>query len=126
MIHLFVQDEEVTQHGSNTVTTLPVPPLLKATKFIGHPNITDLLDEDGHVRRFELFRGGVPDPLRDKFDAVSLEAAALAADQDKNLEEIRAAYGSDIRCLNFRVPKFWLRHEKRDAKLNVENVELVY
>ncbi len=126
VVHLFAQDEQITEHGSNTITSLPIPPLLKATKYIGHPNITDLLDEDGHVRRFSLFRVGVPDPLRDKFDAVSLEAVTLAADQDKTLEQIRSEYGSDIRLLNFRLPRYWLRHEKRDAGLNVENVEQVY
>jgi adenylate cyclase len=126
VVHCFAQDEQMTAHGSNTITSLPIPPLLKATKYIGHPNITDLLDEDGHVRRFSLFRAGVPDPLRDKFDAVSLEAVTLAADQDKTIEEIRSEYGSDIRSLNFRQPRMWLRHEKRDAGLNVENVEQVF
>ena len=125
VVHLFSQAEQVTAHGSNTVTSLPIGPLLKATKFLGHPDITDLLDDDGHMRRYELFREGTPDPLREKFDAVSLEAAALAAFEDKTLEELRAKQGSAIRSLNFRVPKDWLRHEKRDAALAAENVDAV-
>jgi adenylate cyclase len=125
VVHLFAQDEQITAHGSNTITSLPIPPLLKATKHIGHPNITDLLDEDGHVRRFTLFRVGVPDPFRDGFDAVSLEAVTLAADQGKTIEQIRTEYGTAIRALNFRRPATWLRHEKRDLGQNIENVEVV-
>ncbi len=124
-VHLFAQDQQTTVHGATTVTSLPVAPLLKATQFIGHPNITDLIDDDGHVRRYALFREGTPDPLHDKFDAVSLEAAALSADEDKTLEDIRVAHGGNVRTLNFRVPKSWLRREKRDAGGAVENVELI-
>jgi adenylate cyclase len=124
VVHLFAQDEQATAHGSTTVTSLPVAPLLKATKFIGHPNITDLIDDDGHVRRYSLFREGTPDPLREKFDAVSLEAAALSADQDKTLEDIRAG-DRGINSLNFRVPRLWLRHEKRDAGQAAENVDQI-
>ena len=41
---------------------------------------------------------------------------ALSADQDKGLEEIRAERGSGIRSLNFRVPRLWLRREKRSTQ----------
>src|SRR5207248_2035521 len=87
VVHLFAQDHQATAHGATTVTSLPVDPLLNATKFLGHPNVEDLLDDDGHMRRYSLFREGTPDPLREKFDAVSLEAAALSAFEDKTLEE---------------------------------------
>ena len=125
VVHLFAQDQQATSHGANTITSLPVEPLLKATKYIGHPNITDLIDDDGHVRRYSLFREGTPDPLREKFDAVSLEAATLSAFEDKTLEEVRAEHGAAIRALNFRVPKLWLRREKRDAGLAAENVDQI-
>jgi adenylate cyclase len=125
VVHLFAQGVQATAHGSNTVTNMPIAPLLKATKYIGHPNIEDLFDADGHVRRFALFRVGIPDPMRDKFDAVSLEAVTLVADKDKSLDEIRSEYGSDIHSLNFRRPSSWLRREKRDSGLNVENVEQI-
>ena len=125
VVHLFSQVRQDTAHGENTVTSLPVPPLLKATKFVGHPDITDLLDDDGHIRRYSLFREGAPDPLRNKFDSVSLEAAALSAYEDKTLEEIRAGHGAGIRSLNFRVPKDWLRREKRDAGRAVENADTI-
>jgi len=124
VVHLFSETQQSTSHGTNSVTMLPVPALLKATKYIGHPDITDLLDEDGHVRRYSLFREGVPDPLRDKFDAVSLEAAALSAFDDKSLEDIRARDGGE-RMLNFRTPKAWLLYEKRDAKLKPEDAEQI-
>jgi CHASE2 domain-containing sensor protein len=125
VIHLFAQTQQYTAHGANTVTSLPIGPLLKSTKFIGHPNIEDMLDDDGHVRRYVLFREGVPDPLREKFDAVSMDAATLSADQDKTLEVIRAERGSAIRSLNFRVPRIWLRHEKHDAGQPTENAEQI-
>jgi adenylate cyclase len=118
VVHLFAQDQKET--------SLPVEPLLKATKYIGHPIITDLLDDDGHVRRYSLFRQGTQDPLRKTFDAVSLEAAALSAQEDKTLEEIRAEHGSDIRSLNFRVPQDWLRREKRDSGLPAGKADEIY
>ena len=125
VVHLFEQEQKQTSHGANTTTSFPVGPLLKSTKFIGHPDISDLIDDDGHVRRYALFREGSPDPLHEKFDAISLEAAALSAFQDKSLEDIRAAQGSEIRSLNFRVPKDWLRHEKADAGKSAENVDTI-
>ena len=125
VIHLFAQTQQSTAHGMNTATSLPVGPLLKSTKFIGHPNIEDLIDDDGHVRRYSLFREGTPDPLREKLPAVSLDAAALAADQDRTLEDVHAKQGGDIRSLNFRVPRLWLRREKRDADQPTENVEQI-
>jgi len=125
VVHLFSETQQSTSHGMNTVTSLPVPPLLKATPYIGHPDVTDLLDEDGHMRRYALFRDGVPDPLRDKFDAVSLEAAALSAFNDESLEAIRARSGSAEHMLNFRTPKTWLLHEKRDAGIKAEDAEQV-
>jgi adenylate cyclase len=125
VVHLFAQDQQATSHGANTITSLPVEPLLKATKYIGHPNITDLIDDDGHVRRYSLFREGTPDPLREKFDAISLEAAALAAFEDKSFDAIRTHQGAAIRALNFRVPKLWLRREKRDTGLSAENVDQI-
>ena len=125
VVHAFSQVQQATKHGDNTVTSLPIGPILKSSKYVGHVNITDLIDDDGHVRRYSLFRDGTPDPLRDKFDAISLEAAVLAADEDKSFEAIRAEHGSDIHSLNFRAPALWLRHEKRDAGQTVENVEQV-
>ncbi|HXT00567.1 MAG TPA: adenylate/guanylate cyclase domain-containing protein [Elusimicrobiota bacterium] len=125
VVHLFSEAQQSTSHGMNTVTSLPVQPLLKATPYIGHPDVTDLLDEDGHMRRYALFREGVPDPLRDKFDAVSLEAAALSAFEDKSLEDIRARTGTGDHLLNFRTPATWLLHEKRDAKVKAEDAEEV-
>ena len=125
VVHLFAQDLQTTAHGVVTTTTLPIPPLLASTKYIGHPNIDDLIDEDGHVRRFSLFREGAPDPLRPAFGAVSLEAAALAADQDKTYEQVRAEYGEGLYSLNFRLPVRWPAHEKRDSGKNISNPEIV-
>ncbi|MDE2143718.1 MAG: adenylate/guanylate cyclase domain-containing protein, partial [Elusimicrobia bacterium] len=125
VVHLFSQAEKDAPNGVTTVTSLPVDSLLKSTKYLGHPDITDLLDEDGHMRRYSLFREGVADPLRDKFDAVSLEAAALSAFEGKTLEEVRSEGGAGVRSLNFRSPKDWLRHEKRDSGPSAKNADLV-
>ncbi len=128
VVHLFAMDDQAMNGGVNTATSLPVEPLLKATPYIGHPLITDLLDLDGHVRHFALFRGGISDPLRKGLDAVSLEAETLSADQDKTLEQVRDEYGADVQALNFRRPRIWPRHEKEDAdkKLNGALIESPY
>ncbi len=125
VVHLFAQDLQPTDHGVVTTTTLPVPALLKSTKYIGHPNIDDLIDDDGHVRRFSMFREGAPDPLRPAFDAISLEVATLVADQDKTYEQVRDQFGNGIYSLNFRLPARWLAHEKRDQGKNISNPEIV-
>ncbi|MBI3564922.1 MAG: adenylate/guanylate cyclase domain-containing protein, partial [Elusimicrobia bacterium] len=125
VVHLFAQDLQLTEHGVVTTTNLPVAPLLKSTTYIGHPNIDDLIDDDGHLRRFSLFRAGAPDPLRQDFDAISLEAAALSADQGKTYAQVRDAYGTGIRTLNFRRPATWLAHEKRDTAKKIANPDVV-
>ncbi len=125
VVHMFAQDQQPTARGVVTTTSLPVAPILKSTKFIGHPNIDDLIDDDGHIRRYTLFRSGAPDPLRPELSAVSLEAVTLAAFQDKTIEQVRAEYGEDIHPLNFRRPKEWLAHEKRDAGQNISNPEVI-
>ncbi|HEX4048800.1 MAG TPA: CHASE2 domain-containing protein, partial [Elusimicrobiota bacterium] len=125
VVHLFEQERAYTPHGVDTTTSLPVAPLLESTKFIGHPDITDLIDDDGHVRRYSLFREGAPDPLRPKLDAVSLEAAALSAYEDEPLEQILAERGSAIRSLNFRVPRDWPRHESAGAGGKAQSADTV-
>jgi len=125
VVHLFAQDLQATAHGVVTTTSLPVPPLRASTKYIGHPNIDDLIDPDGHIRRFALFRRGAPDPLRRDLDAVSLEAATLAADKDETVSQVLARLGEDVHSLNFRVPTQWLAHEKRDSGKNISNPEVI-
>ncbi len=125
VVHLFAQDLQETSHGVVTATSLPVPALLKVSKYFGHPNIEDLIDNDGHIRRYSLFRQGAPDPFHPTMSAVSLEAATLAADQDKTIEQIHTESGDDIHSLNFRLPKTWAAHEKRDGGKKIANLDIV-
>jgi adenylate cyclase len=122
VVHLF--EQTASSHGSEMDTSLPVKPLLDATKYLGHPDISDMIDYDGHVRRYALFREGVADPLRKGLDAVSLDAAALSAFEDKPLEKIRDG-DPGARSLAFRVPRIWLRHEKRDAGKPADGVDQI-
>ena len=126
VVHLFAQDLQETSHGVVTATSLPVPPLLKASKYVGHPNIDDLIDNDGHIRRFSLFRQGAPDPLHPTMSAASLEAATLAADQDKSIEQVYVEFGDAVRSLSFRLPKTWAAREKRDSGKKIANLDVVY
>ncbi|MFI5345204.1 MAG: CHASE2 domain-containing protein [Elusimicrobiota bacterium] len=122
VVHLYSQEVEDTGAGVNVKNLMPVPELLKATKYFGHPDVSHLLDSDGHLRSFQLVHAEAGDALRPNMPAVSLAAATLSAFLDKPVEDVLAQYGQDEHSLNFRLPRLWLRHEKRDeGQKNVKN-----
>ena len=124
VVHLFSQQVVDTGVGAEVKNQFPVPVLQGATRYLGSPDVTHLLDDDGHPRDFQLFHAGVADPYHERLPAVSLAAAVLSADLDKPLEGVLAAYGSDRRPLNFRRPSSWLVHEARDEGVkDVRNLE---
>ncbi|NNN05696.1 MAG: CHASE2 domain-containing protein [Elusimicrobia bacterium] len=107
VVHLFTFPDFFAE-GS---PSLPVPPLLKAGRYFGSPNIEYMRARDGHVRIYQLFRPGVRDPIGGGDEAPSVAAAALAAYQGKTLDEVRARYGDKQRVFNLRRPVDWARHE---------------
>ena len=111
VVHLFASDAKYVEKGDMTVTSMPVKPILEAGRYFGHPNIDFLQDKDGHIRATQLFHPTVADPVHKGLNAASLEAATLSAFLDKSLEEVKAAYGDDVKTLNFRRSSDWLRHE---------------
>jgi len=117
VIHLFSMEEKDTPHGMVINTLEPLPGLRAAAQYLGYPNIQEVLDSDGHVRRCKLFdvRYHYPDV---NAIAPSMDAVTVASYLDKPLAEVRAQYAEPeprIMFLNFRKPLEWLRHEKRDA-----------
>ncbi len=129
VVHLFVQEVQEVAAGAVVQNRSPVAPLLKSTKYLGHPNVESLIDPDGHLRRFELFRLDVADPYREGFDSISLDAAALAAHLDLSFEEVREKFGGGVQIINHRPPRTWLQHEKRDqgkSYANVPTIESAY
>jgi adenylate cyclase len=124
VVHLFSQDVLDTGVGVNVSNKMPVAPLRSATKYFGHPDVTPLMDVDGHLRTYQLVRENAGDPFHPKLKGVTLAAAALSAFLDKPVEDVLAEYGTAERALNFRRPRLWLRHEKRDEGLkNVKNLD---
>ncbi|MBI4370743.1 MAG: adenylate/guanylate cyclase domain-containing protein [Elusimicrobia bacterium] len=102
----------------NAGNTLPVSVLRASTPFLGYPDITRLLDPDGHVRGFILFDPEDRDPFREDAPAASLEAAALSAHLDVPVERIAADRGLEPfgeYALNFRRVRTWPRHEHGGA-----------
>jgi len=128
VVHLFASDAKYTEKGDMSVTSMPVKTILEASRYLGHPNVDFLQDKDGHIRATQLFHPDVADPIHKGLNAASLEASTLSAFLDKSLEEVEAAYGDDVKTLNFRRSSDWLKHEwqaqkKGDAR---EQVPAIY
>lgn len=107
VVHLFTFPDFYAE-GS---PSLPVPPLLKAGRYFGSPNIEYMRARDGHVRIYQLFRPGVRDPIGGGGEAPSVAAATLAAYEGKTLDAVRARYGDKQRVFNLRRPVDWPAHE---------------
>ena len=119
VIHLFVIDTQQTRHGEVIRINEPVPGLKKAAQHLGYPNVQEVLDSDGHMRRSKLFDARAQDPRDTDQMAASMDAAAAASFQDRPVSEFRAQYGEPrprILRINSRRPLYWLRHAKRDEK----------
>jgi len=119
VIHLYAHSRKSSAGDDRLDEHLPVPSLVKAGRYFGHPNIEFLLDNDGHIRSFQLFRPEALDPLNKGFHAASIEAVGLGAFLDKSLGEVLESYGDDEKVLNFRLPKDWPRHEVKGGQETV-------
>jgi adenylate cyclase len=123
-VHLFSQEVDDTGVGVNVKNLLPIPAIAQSTKFLGQPDVTHLLDNDGHLRSYNLVHPLSSDPYHPELKALSMEASGLAAYEGKPVEDIIARYGGDEKSLNFRLPAHWLKHEKRDeGVVGVKNLE---
>ncbi|MFA6002543.1 MAG: adenylate/guanylate cyclase domain-containing protein [Elusimicrobiota bacterium] len=130
VVHLFATEVQDTPHGQVITVNEPIAGVKAAAQYLGYPNIQDVLDSDGHVRRSMLFDRRIQDPRDPSVIAPSMDAAIAASYLDKPLAELRAEYGEPeprIMLINFRKPVEWLRHPKRDAVHvgKVQNLETV-
>jgi adenylate cyclase len=113
VVHLYiVTPQPGAAEDAPPKVEMPVPSIRAAARLLGCPIITDHLDEDGHIRMFELFNRGLKDPLNPELGVTSMAAAALSVYLGKPLEEI-AKLGEQgaVSVLNYRKPKEWARHE---------------
>jgi CHASE2 domain-containing sensor protein len=118
VVHLFA----FTEGDASEKPSLPIAELRKATRFFGSPNVDYLRLADGHIRTFQLFRPDVEDPIRGKAPVTSAAAAALAAYQNKSVDEEIADYGDAERVVNYRNPAKWPLHEVgKDSGLMLES-----
>jgi class 3 adenylate cyclase/CHASE2 domain-containing sensor protein len=121
-IHLFDYETKVTDGPNRAeVTTVnePIKGLKAASQYMGFPNVQDVLDQDGHLRRAKLFEERTQDPKDDKRPALSMAVAAVASFTGKDVSEFVKEFADPtprILLLNFRRPKEWLQHKKRDQK----------
>ena len=126
VVHLYSQEVQDTGSGTNVKNLMPVPQLRAAGKYFGHPDVSHLLDSDGHLRTFQLVHAGAGDPVDTNLQAVSLAASALSAYLDEPVADVLKHFGVEEHAVNFRLPREWLRHEKRDEALkNVKNPDSI-
>lgn len=117
VINLFTTQATQTQHGEVVEVRLPIQGLFDASQYLGYPNIDLMLDSDGHLRRSMMFDSRTNDPRNTDAIAPSMDIAAAASFLDKPISEFYAAYAEPeprVMLINFRKPKEWLIHEKRD------------
>ncbi len=117
VVHLFVAEKG---EGDKIRVQMAVKPLKAAAQYLGSPSIAQQLDDDGHIRTFNLFNSAVEDPvLKNAQPTTSLAAAAVASFMDKTVERVLVENPADqlpIPVLNFRKPIEWLRHEADGSK----------
>ncbi|MFA6316300.1 MAG: adenylate/guanylate cyclase domain-containing protein [Elusimicrobiota bacterium] len=117
VIHLFQSKTEKTTHGDVVSVNMPVSGLDKAAYLLGYPNIDFVIDADGHVRRSVMFDVRIDDPRAAGQPAPSMDVVCVAALTDRPLQDLRDIYSGPpprVMQINFRKPKTWLQHEKRD------------
>ncbi|MBI4377410.1 MAG: adenylate/guanylate cyclase domain-containing protein [Elusimicrobia bacterium] len=133
-IHIFKTETKYTPAGEVVQMDLPIEGLIKASEYAGYPNVDQLLDGDGHLRRAMMFDRRVQDPKDKNRMGPSLDAAILASFLGKPLEQIAADFGGDkqkVLIVNYRPPRKWLKRERRDAGLvgkvaNLDEIDSAY
>jgi adenylate cyclase len=134
VVHLFALESKQTPLGEVVSTSLPVPTIEKSAQYLGYPNVDQVLDSDGHVRRVMLFDRRVTNPRDAGQFGPSLDAAAMASFLDKPLSDFLREYADPeprILHLNFRASRLRLLHPKRDQGLvgkvaNLQEIESPY
>ncbi len=128
-IHLFQYEPDGTDSGMFVVNQ-PIKPLRDASEVLGYPNVDAVLDSDGHLRRSRLFEDRISDPNGKFSMAPAVEAAAAMSYLDLKPEELERRYADGsvprIQYVNFRLPRDWERHAKRDAKKDADKRPLIF
>ncbi|MBI5631407.1 MAG: adenylate/guanylate cyclase domain-containing protein [Elusimicrobia bacterium] len=127
VIHLYHTETEETTAGEVVKLNLPIRGLAQASQYLAYPDVNEVLDEDGHLRRAKLFDRRYFNPQFPGRSAASLDAAGLASFLDKPLEKLEGEFASPwprLLLLNFRAPRQWLAHPLRDGKLAGEVANL--
>ncbi|MBI5210249.1 MAG: adenylate/guanylate cyclase domain-containing protein [Elusimicrobia bacterium] len=127
VVHLYQSKTDNTPHGPVVSVNLPVKGLGEAAQFLGYPNIDLVIDDDGHVRRSMMFDTRISDPRDAAHMASSMDIVCVASFLGKPIAELRELYVDGrpkAMLINFRRPKEWLQHEKRDEGLAKEVANL--
>jgi CHASE2 domain-containing sensor protein len=130
VVHLYALEPKVTAHGTVMTLSEPIAPLKGVAQYLGFPNVQDILDTDGHMRRSIFFDPRARDPRDENQIAASMDVVTVASFLNRPLSEIQSRYYAPDEApflINFRKPLEWLRHEKRDSseRGRVQNLETV-
>lgn len=118
VVHLY--EGHLDDQGKPVVQP-PAPGLAAAAQYLGYPDISGVIDSDGHVRRASFFEPGLTDPKTGAGPGLSLDAAALASFTGRPPADVVNRFGSrdadghwasNVLYLNFRQPIDWTKHDQ--------------
>ncbi|MBI4424519.1 MAG: adenylate/guanylate cyclase domain-containing protein, partial [Elusimicrobia bacterium] len=115
-VHVGVATRQEQEVGDQKITLnqarLPIPGLLDASLYLGHPNVDEVIDGDGHIRRMKLFSDSLDDPKGLAKRWPTYDGAALAAFEGKSPAQYEGELDPLWRLfyLNFRRPREWPIH----------------
>ncbi|MCX5789002.1 MAG: adenylate/guanylate cyclase domain-containing protein [Elusimicrobia bacterium] len=94
----------------------PIEGLEAAAVYLGHPNVDETMDLDGHLRRMPLFSKALKDPKGSGLPWPTLDPAVLAVFEGKPLADYAKKWGRLNVYVNFRRVQIWSQSEFMRAK----------
>ncbi|MDD5657722.1 MAG: CHASE2 domain-containing protein, partial [Elusimicrobia bacterium] len=92
VIHLFATEPRTTKHGTVMTVSEPIPALKSGAQYLGFPNVQDIIDTDGHMRRSMFFDARVRDPRDGEQIAASMDAVTAASFLGRPLAEFQRRF----------------------------------
>ena len=112
VVHLATIETQITKDGRIGMVRPPIPQLVKTSQYLAYPNVNNVVDPDGHIRRAMVFDDSqfydeeytVPYPSLDVAAAASFTGKPLKYFVDKHRRTRWYA------IINSRAPQQWVYH----------------